>query len=276
MILAPLRGVTIKCFRRIFADQIKAAGFKEAFTPFISAMPGVDPLRDRELTDAEDAGIEITPQFIGKDPEALRNCLGKIKKAGYVAADLNCGCPFPMIRNKGRGSGLLQRRELLQRMLDAGCEVMGAGNFSIKTRLGVERNDELIGLMDVINSYPLRFITVHARNARQMYSGECDREEFRRIVEASKIPVVENGDLDWKSGKGMVGRSFIRELGLRDDCAGLLRRYIDASQEELHGDRPVLGRIKELVGYWSELPQWRRKWQIIKMCRTTDELRSII
>ena len=124
MILAPLRGVTIKCFRRIFADQIKAAGFKEAFTPFISAMPGVDPLRDRELTDAEDAGIEITPQFIGKDPEALRNCLGKIKKAGYVAADLNCGCPFPMIRNKGR---VLSRSQIIEHVWSYDYE--GASNM---------------------------------------------------------------------------------------------------------------------------------------------------
>lgn len=47
LILAPLRGVTIRCFRRVFADAIRAAGFTEAITPFITANAGVDPLRDR-------------------------------------------------------------------------------------------------------------------------------------------------------------------------------------------------------------------------------------
>ena len=71
----------------------------------------------------------------------------------------------------------------------------------------------------------------------------------------------------------MIGRSFIRSLGARDDIRELLGRYIAASQAELSGDRPVLGRMKELIAYWKDLPQWRRKWDVIKMCRTVDELR---
>ena len=49
MILAPLRGVTIRCFREVFTEQIREAGFTEAITPFLSANPGFDPLKDREL-----------------------------------------------------------------------------------------------------------------------------------------------------------------------------------------------------------------------------------
>ena len=70
MILAPLRGVTIRCFRATFAAEIRAAGFTETVTPFISAMPGVDPLKDRELADPTHEPVKLTPQFIGKDPEA--------------------------------------------------------------------------------------------------------------------------------------------------------------------------------------------------------------
>ena len=111
MILAPLRGVTVRCFRRVFADVIAEAGFREATAPFVSAMPGVDPLADRELRggpSAEPAGLAVTPQFIGKDPAALRFCLSRVREAGYATADLNCGCPFPMVRRKGRGGGLLR------------------------------------------------------------------------------------------------------------------------------------------------------------------------
>ena len=302
LILAPLRGVTIRCFRETFASELAAAGFTEAVTPFISALPGLDPLRDRELEgegrrkkeegrSADDnpfsphpssliphpSSLKLTPQFIGKDSAALRTCLERVKAAGYDTADLNCGCPFPMVRNKGRGSGLLRTPDVLRRMLSVGCEVMGPGKFSVKARLGVERPDELLGLMPLFNEFPLRFLTVHARTARQMYAGACDEAAFAKIAAAARVPVVRNGDLGLDAPDGsMVGRAFVRSLGARPDASALLRRYVAASAAELCGDRPVLGRVKELVSYWKDLPAWRRKWPLVKICRSLDELRQTI
>lgn len=289
MILAPLREVTIRCFRETFAEEIRAAGFTEMITPFIAAMRGCDPLKDRELRaergvrSAECAGLRVTPQFIGKDPAALRECLEKVKAAGYVTADLNCGCPFPMVRNKGRGSGILKTPDVLRSMLEVGCEVMGPGRFSIKARLGVERTDELLGLMPLINEFPLRFLTVHARTARQMYEGSCDWRAVEAVERAAEVPVVRNGDLACDgaaatpgAGRVMVGRAFVRDLGRREDSGELLARYVAASQAELCGDRPVLGRMKELVAYWKDLPRWRRRWDVVKLCRSVDELKSCL
>ena len=309
-ILAPLRGVTIRCFREVFAEQIREAGFTEAITPFLSANPGFDPLKDRELvrfhsptptqtsnslcgSPAPRDPIKVTPQFIGKDPASLRACLLRIKEAGYDTADLNCGCPYPMVRNKGRGSGLLRTPAVLEKMIAVGCETMGEGKFSVKTRLGFDKNDELLALMPMLNSYPLRFLTVHARNARQMYGGECDWESFKKVAAVAKMPIVPNGDLplqshmapceqdcesevshrDTKTQSVMIGRAFIRQLGMRDDIGELLSRYIDASTAELCGPSPVLGRMKELIAYWKELPRWKRLWPVIKIARTLDELR---
>ncbi len=73
----------------------------------------------------------------------------------------------------------------------------------------------------------------------------------------------------------MIGRGFIRYLGTRDDVGELLGRYIVASQAELCGDRPVLGRMKELIAYWKDLPQWSRRWSVLKLARSVDELRSV-
>ena len=278
LILAPLRGVTIRCFRETFAPELASAGFVEAVTPFIAAMPGVDPLKDRELAgcDAAHSPLKVTPQFIGKDPAALRDCLVRVKAAGYDTSDLNCGCPFPMVRNKGRGSGLLRTPDALRLMLEVGCEVMGPGKFSVKARLGVDRPDELLALMPLVNLFPLRFLTVHARTARQMYEGPCDEVMRARVEQAARVPVVRNGDLGLDAGDGMVGRAFIRALGARADARDLLLRYVAMSAAELAGDRPVLGRIKELVSYWKELPAWRRTWNVLKICRSLDELRGLL
>ena len=288
MILAPLRGVTIRSFRETFAEEIRTAGFTEAITPFITANAGYDPLKDKELreqgTGNREQGLKVTPQFIGKDPEALRVCLEKVKSAGYDTADLNCGCPFPMVRNKGRGSGLLRTPDVLRRMLEVGCEVMGAGKFSIKARLGIDRRDELLKLMPMINEFPLRFLTVHARTARQMYTGIVDAGGLEEVWKVARVPIVYNGDVEFplsekRRGRRfpiMIGRSFVRWLGTREDSGELLLRYIAASQAELCGDRPVLGRMKELISYWNDLPRWKRRWNVIKLCRTADELRTII
>lgn len=289
LILAPLRGVTLRCFREVFADVLAEVGFTEAVTPFICANPGLDPLKDRELKPSNlpplrPSNLLLTPQFIGKDPEALRFCLERIKSAGYETADLNCGCPFPMVRNKGRGSGILRTPDVLRRMMEVGCEVMGPGRFSVKTRLGVKRTDELLQLMPLVNEFPLRFLTVHARTAEQMYEGACDTDALRKVQEVAKVPVVPNGDLPlptlqpsspptFQPSALMIGRPFLRDLGGRADIGELLDRYVEASRAELHGERPVLGRLKELLAYWKELPDWRRRWQIAKMARSLDELK---
>ena len=188
-----------------------------------------------------------------------------------------------MVRNKGRGSGILRTPDVLRRMLEVGCEVMGPSKFSIKARLGVDRNDELLKLMPMINEFPLRFLTVHARTARQMYAGICDWKAVEAIENSAQVPVVRNGDIacigttnQQASRPVMVGRSFIRCLGERNDSGELLGRYIAASQAELYGDRPVLGRMKELIAYWKDLPNWKRRWSVIKLCCSVDELKSCL
>ena len=281
LILAPLRGVTIRCFRETFAAEIAAAGFTEAVTPFIAALPGLDPLKDRELRPSASpaSSLRVTPQFIGKDPVSLRACLQRVKAAGYATADLNCGCPFPMVRNKGRGSGILRTPEVLRRMVEVGCETMGDGRFSVKARLGVERPDELLALMPMLNEFPLRFLTVHARTARQMYEGECDFQAVEAIEAVARMPVVRNGDQPLVAQAGrdvMVGRPFVRALGVRPDAATLALRYMEASCAELCGERPVLGRMKELLAYWKDLPAWSRRWRVMKLCRSLDELKDVL
>ena len=281
--LAPLRGVTIRAFRTVFADAMREAGFSGAFAPFIPANPGFRGSRRifaEILPEGQPAGQVLVPQAIGKDPAALREWCKAVKDLGYVRADLNAGCPFPMIRKKGRGSGLMRSPDVLDRMLEAGCDEMGAGNFSLKTRLGVESPDELVSLMPVINRYPLAVLTVHARTAVQMYDGSPDAAAFGNALAAASVPVMYNGDAhvgDVPQGVPlMVGRGFVRGLANRADSKELFVRYLEASREELCGDTHVLGRMKELLSYWCQEPSWSRLWPSVKICRSTMELEIVV
>jgi hypothetical protein len=109
-----------------------------------------------------------------------------------------------------------------------------------------------------------------------MYDGECDWRAYDAVAAVAKMPLVRNGDLPLAQGpaqgrRTMVGRAFVRGLGAREDVCELLGRYVDASAAELCGDRAVLGRMKELVAYWRELPRWRRLWPSVKIARTVEE-----
>ena len=280
--LAPLRGVTVRTFRAVFGDAMAEAGFSGAFAPFIPANAGFRFSRKLFADIMPDAGgsrLELVPQVIGKDPAALRDWCKAVKDLGYARADLNAGCPFPMIRKKGRGSGLMRTPDVLDRMLEAGCDEMGPGGFSVKTRLGIERTDELLALMPIMNRYPLAAITIHARTARQMYDGGVDIAAFRDAMRVSSVPVIYNGDADVGDTLGdglMVGRRFIIGLAMRTDARALLSEYIEASRRELCGDAPVLGRIKELLSYWCRDGKWRSLWPTVKICRSVSEVQSVL
>ena len=290
--LAPLRGVTIRAFRETFAEAIREAGFAGAYAPFIPANPGIR-VNDRLLADlrpfpceriAGTLALPLVPQVITKHPDAMRTLLRAIRERGFDRADLNAGCPFPMIVRRGRGSGLLRTPDVLEALLAVGCEEMGPGRLSLKVRLGVTSPDDLRALLPRINRYPLAALTVHARTAKQMYAGEVDRACFAEILAESANPVIYNGDAsverldDVPEGAAgvMVGRSFVRALGARADAGDLLRAYIARSRAELCGDAPVLGRMKELLTYWCAVPRWKRLWPVVKLCRTVDELLSLI
>lgn len=293
--LAPLRGVTIRAFREAFAVPLREAGFTGAFAPFIPANPGlrVNARMLSDLADGRDETFPVVPQVITKHPDAMRTLLTAFREAGFARADLNAGCPFPMIVRRGRGSGLLAAPETLVRLLDVGCEVMGPGRFSLKVRLGRTAPDELLALMPRINQYPLACVTIHARTARQMYAGTPDLDAFAAAAAASVHPVLYNGDIGLADFAAcpreeeavlrrprvtgvMIGRGFVRMLGARPDAAACLTDYLERSCAELSGDRPVLGRLKELLDYWRVHAHWARLWPVAKLCRTVDEFRSLL
>ncbi len=287
--LAPLRGVTIRAFRDTFHRELIEAGFRGAFAPFIPANPGIRITESflKDLDGAHD-DFPLVPQVIGKHPEAMRTFLRAIKERGFVKADLNAGCPFPMIIRKNRGSGIMKTPDVLEAMLAVGVEEMGEGNFSLKIRLGVANTDEVLALLPIINKYPLSCLTVHARTAKQMYAGGVDLDAFEKVLENSVNPVMYNGDVDSALPLEeftarfpmvrsiMIGRGFIISLGRRDDARELALRYVENNCKELAGDHQVLGRMKEFLAYWSHLPRWERRWNMIKICRSVDELVSVL
>jgi tRNA-dihydrouridine synthase len=194
--LAPLRGVTGLTFRQAFVQHM--TGLDLAVAPFIATTQG--PKVKPEVLKSIDPAIQpptlpLVPQVIGKDPQQLRVMLKAMQALGYKDVDLNAGCPWPFVAKKGRGSGLLKDEKVLAAMLEAGCETLGPGHFSIKVRLGLEDKELLLKRLDTIQSFPLRELCVHPRTAKQMYEGTVDLDAFARVAERVTLPLVYNGDI---------------------------------------------------------------------------------
>jgi tRNA-dihydrouridine synthase len=299
--LAPLRGVTVRTFRNLHALWFTPPD--RAVAPFIPTFAGekIKPLLLKDVDPELGQSVPVVPQVIGKDPAQLRTLLHAFKAMGYRCADLNAGCPYPFIVRKGRGAGLMRDEASFARMLEVGCEELPQG-FSVKVRLGIDRSDLLAARMALINGFPLREVTIHARTARQMYTGAVDLQAFSAALEMCRHPVVYNGDLRARTDflllktrfpqitRWMVGRAaaadpfvFARLTSAmpppRDPLRlkGFLDDYFAACEEELYGPVSVLGRMKELWSYLHQsLAGGERIWKGVRVCRALHEYRRVV
>lgn len=299
--LAPLRGVTVRVFRNALAECFDVPDV--AVSPFVASVAGkrVKPGLLADIDPAREQRMALIPQIIGKDPAQLRVMLRAFKVLGYEQADLNVGCPWPFVMKKGRGCGLMQNADNLERMIEVGCDEMPYG-FSVKVRLGNKVPGLLMERMELINSFPLRELCIHARTAKQMYAGHVLLDEFEVAAAACRHPVVYNGDVcsvqdfeylkkrfpsisRWMIGRGLSVDPFlmgsIRAGRQIERDQERLKRFVDlsleASVEELAGDKQVMGRVKELWSYLhTGVIGGKRIWDSIKICRSVDEYRRVV
>jgi tRNA-dihydrouridine synthase len=220
--MAPLHGVTNRVYRSAWFRHF--TGFDAALAPFILAVSASSP-ETKHFKDVEpsgQAGIPLIPQLLGNDGACLV-ATGKILEGmGYTEINWNLGCPYPMVANKKRGSGLLPYPELIDRALDTMCSSLTA-TISVKLRLGRTDPAEIIPVMETLNRYPLARIIVHPRIGTQMYRGTVDLAGFALARERCAHPIMYNGDITsvalfesiserFPSVEGwMIGRGALRD-----------------------------------------------------------------
>lgn len=285
---APLQGYTDFVYRN-FHEKI-FGGVDYYYTPFIRLEQG--ELRKKDLKDIlpeNDLTKNLVPQVIVKDIYELDTLVSVISGMGYGHIDINMGCPFPMQVKKGRGAGLLPKTDLVREI----CDFINAKtnlDFSIKMRLGSENADECMQLLPVLNSTRLKHIAVHPRIAKQQYKGELNIDQFQAFLDASRNPVVFNGELKsvddiekiskaYPSLAGiMIGRGLLTRPSLaseykncsllNDDellcCIMKLHDGVFAHYaESLQGDSHLLMKMKTFWEYLEELIGHKR-YKLIK------------
>lgn len=190
---APLQGLTEAPWRNVHQELF--GGIDAYYTPFVRIERGEFRNKDvRDIAPENNAVDRLVPQLIASAPAELGRLVELFMEKGYREADINMGCPFPLIAGKHKGSGILPYPQEVKALLDELAHYPEM-QFSVKMRLGWESADEWRALLPLLNAASLQRITLHPRIGRQQYKGEVDRESFTAFYQECGHPLVYNGDV---------------------------------------------------------------------------------
>lgn len=217
----PLQGITDDIFRSVHHQVF--GGVDTYYGPYVRLENHKEPVYS-QLRDAEsplNRNIGYIPQILSSQAHLILKEADRLKKWGHQTVNWNLGCPYPMVSKRNMGSGLLNQPQLIKEILE---EIMPnlPLDFSIKCRLGLESEEEILPLLEIFNQHPIKEVIIHARTAKQMYKGKANPEKFKALIPLSEHPLVYNGDLntvdetkrvldlfEGKIDKLMLGRGLI-------------------------------------------------------------------
>ena len=211
---------------------------------------------------------------------------------GYKEVNLNLGCPSGTVVAKEKGSGLLRNPDRLEAFLANVCE-RSPLPVSVKTRVGIENDDEYDELLALFCRCGIAELIVHPRAQKDFYSGSPRQELYGKTLELAPFPVAYNGDIfslgDYdallaaypQTRHVMIGRGIVANPALAREIRGgeglaceELKRFHDKLYESYTDDMGgnAVFRMKEWWSYaehaFADPPSVHR---IMRKTRQADE-----
>lgn len=168
-----------------------------------------------------------------KNAEELLLLSEILNHQGYDEINLNLGCPYPMVTNRGRGAGLLPRPKILEEILIVFFDKTNL-KLSIKLRAGLNSPDEIESVIPVLNRYPLTEVILHSRIACQLYSGNINYEVFELARSNLKHPLVYNGDITTTNDFRTVQSKFPGISRIMIGRGVLMNPFLPAEIKSIH------------------------------------------
>ena len=290
---APMEGLTDSIYRRLHHKYF--SGVDKYFMPFLSPTihRQLTHKEDRELPIADSVGFAAVPQVMTKVSEDFLWAAQVCQDRGYDEVNLNIGCPSGTVVSKGKGSGMLRDPNTLDQFLE---EIFAKSPLpiSVKTRLGLEKSEEFPAILEVLNQYPIKELTIHPRVRKQFYNGSVDMEMFDYAAQNSRNPLCYNGDiLSVEQAKQlqekypriqsvMIGRGLIADPGMLSGSAdkaaleGFMNELMAVYEVEFGGSRNAIFRLKENWGFLHERFEGCDKlWKRLRKTTDAAEFKSI-
>ena len=288
-----MEGLTDSIYRRLHHKYFP--GVDRYYMPFISPTihRSLTHKEDRELPMADSVAFSAVPQVLTKVPEDFLWAANVCRDRGYDEVNLNIGCPSGTVVSKGKGSGMLRDVEALDRFLE---EIFHAAPLpvSVKTRLGLEKSEEFPAILEVLNRYPIKELTIHPRVRKQFYDGTVDLEMFDYAAAHSKNPLCYNGDILALAqaealhekypqvGSIMIGRGLIADPGMLSGGTGVkalegfMNELMAVYEVEFGSSRNAIFRLKENWGFLHDRFEGCDKlWKRLRKTTDAEEFKAI-
>ena len=190
--LAPLEGITTMTYRRAYERNF--GGVDRYFTPFIVNKK----LGAREIEGIlpeNNSGQMLVPQIMSNKAEDFIQVAKEISTYGYDTVNLNLGCPSGTVVSKKRGAGFLAYPDELDAFLSEVYDKCPM-KISIKTRIGLEDENEWENLLSIYERYPMEELIIHPRLRTDYYKAPIRMEAFAKAVGQIKVPICYNGEIN--------------------------------------------------------------------------------
>src|SRR5262245_19294069 len=232
LILAPMAGITDRQFRLILR---RIGGVGLVTMEFISSEALVrGNKRTRKLMHYVEEERPISIQIYGARPESMANAAAVVEEIGADACDINMGCPANKVLKGCAGCSLMGNLDLARDIIRAVRKSLTIP-LTVKFRLGL--NDDAKNFLElgkICEGEGVNAVAVHARTAKQMFSGQANWNEITALKRILSISVIGNGDVktaedavrmlkETNCDGVMIGRASMKNPWIYRQTADLLR-----------------------------------------------------
>lgn len=209
-ILAPMEDVTDIVFRKVVA---KAAAPDVFFTEFTNSDSythniGINSLRGRLKFEKDEK--PIVAHIWGDNPNNFEKMSIDLAKMGFDGIDINMGCPAPNVFRHGRGAGLILRKDVAAKIIQAAKA--GGLPVSVKTRIGHSKVSEWRDWLTHLLQQDIANLSIHLRTKTEMSNYPAHYELMPEIMKlrdeiAPNTLITMNGDIaDFKIGMELYSK----------------------------------------------------------------------
>ena len=228
LLSSPLQGFTDFRFRN--AQNKLFGGIDTFYSPYIrlNGKMVIKASYERDLLPENNLDLEVIPQVITNDADEFLFVAKYVRELGYKELNWNLGCPYPMVTKSGMGSGLISKPQEINHILERAHSESDI-IVSMKMRLGYENSEEILDVLPILDTYPIKNIAIHARTGKQLYKGGVHLDAFQQCIDNTKHKLYYNGDITsvakfhemqqrfpsidhWMIGRGLISDPFLPSM----------------------------------------------------------------
>jgi tRNA-dihydrouridine synthase len=298
LLSSPLQGFTDFRFRN--AQNKIFGGIDTFYSPYIrlNGKLVIKPSYERDLLPENNLGLEVIPQIITNDADEFLFVAKYVQELGYKELNWNLGCPYPMVTKCGMGSGLISNPERINGILK---KVHSESDIivSMKMRLGYDTTEEILEVLPILDTYPIKNIAIHARIGKQLYKGGVNLDAFQQCIHNTRHKLYYNGDITsvakfqemqqrfptidhWMIGRGLISDPFLPNMiransaEYPDNKMELFSKFHDTLyeiySESLSGSTHILLKMYHLWEYFSTT--FSNPHKVLKQIKKAQSIRN--